>query len=115
MKKYNGSCHCGAVKYEGKLDMNEPVCECNCSHDEIKGMLLSFGSKEDFKILTGEDNLTEYKFNKMAIAHLFCKTCGVQCFSYEEPHRTGIAINVKTLHDINIMTLKKAPYDGENL
>jgi hypothetical protein len=32
---------------------------------------LAFAPRSQFKLLKGEDNLTEYRFNKEAIAHLF--------------------------------------------
>lgn len=82
MKHYTGSCHCGLVQYEVDVDLEKPVIECNCSHCERKGFLLSFTARENFKLLSGEENLTEYKFNKNVISHLFCNTCGVQCFGY---------------------------------
>ncbi|MEK7567994.1 MAG: hypothetical protein AAB513_03695 [Patescibacteria group bacterium] len=63
MKKYTGGCHCGAVPYEVETDL-EKIISCNCSHCEKKGLLLVFVDKDKFKLLKGEDNLTEYKFNK---------------------------------------------------
>lgn len=82
MKHYTGSCHCGMIQYTVDLDLDEAVMECNCSHCQIKGFLLSFTPQENFELISGEENLTEYKFNKNVISHLFCKTCGVQCFGY---------------------------------
>jgi len=84
MKHYTGSCHCGVIQYKVDLDLEKPVMECNCSHCERKGFLLSFTTRENFHLTSGEENLTEYKFNKNVISHLFCKICGVQCFGYGE-------------------------------
>src|SRR4051812_4285533 len=80
MQAYEGGCHCGAVRYKATADIST-VMECNCSHCSKKGFLLAFTPIENFEVLSGEDALTEYKFNKGMIQHLFCNTCGVQAFA----------------------------------
>ncbi len=112
---HNGSCHCGTVTYTVEADI-EKVLECNCSHCMRKGFLLNFVPAEQFTILTGEDNLAEYRFNKKHIAHLFCKTCGVQCFGRgKKPDGTEtIAVNVRTLPDVDLSTLTIEKVDGKS-
>ncbi len=115
MKTHTGSCHCGAVTFTVTADI-EKVIECNCSHCSKKGFLLAFVPAEQFTLLSGEDNLTEYRFNKKHIAHLFCKTCGVQCFG-QAKNKEGIetiAINVRTLPDLDLSTLTITPVDGKS-
>ena len=92
MKTYSGSCHCGAVAFTVTADIENGI-ECNCSYCHIKGLLLSFVPREQVTILQGEDNLTEYRFNKKHIAHVFCKTCGVQPFG-----RAGNADEIGRAH-----------------
>jgi hypothetical protein len=111
--KYLGGCHCGAVRYEVETDL-EKIISCNCSHCEKKGLLLNFVEKEKFKLLSGEDKLTEYQFNKRAIRHLFCKICGVQSFS-EGVTFPKVAINVRCLDGIDLSTLTITPYNGKDL
>ena len=72
-----GGCHCGAVRYTVTTDLAQ-VIECNCSHCAKKGFLLTFVPQDRFTLASGEDSLTEYRFNTHKIAHLFCKVCGVQ-------------------------------------
>lgn len=98
---HKGSCHCGAVAYEVDTALDE-VMECNCSHCYRKGFVLTFVLKSDFRLESGTDDLSEYRFNKHQIAHQFCKTCGVQPFGYgKRPDGTEtVAINVRTLTDL---------------
>ena len=119
MKKYAGGCHCGAVKFEVELDLENPetrVISCNCSHCHIKGFILTFVESEHFRLISGEDNLTEYRFNKNRIAHLFCKTCGVQSFGrgVNREGKPTMAINLRCVKDIDLDKLKITPVNGKD-
>lgn len=115
MQTYHGSCHCGAVKYEVEADLSK-VIECNCSHCARKGFLLTFVPASQFRLLSGEESLTEYRFNKKVIAHLFCKVCGVQGFSrgQDEQGNATLAVNVRALEGVDMSSLKPAFIDGKN-
>jgi hypothetical protein len=112
-KRYSGSCHCGAVKYEVTTDLAS-VMECNCSHCARKGFLLSFVAVEQFRLLQGQDALGEYRFNKHKIEHLFCKTCGVQSFMRgKRPDGADvIGLNVRCLEGVEPASLTIAQVDG---
>lgn len=116
MKKYTGGCHCKAIRFEVEADVSKAL-SCNCSLCFAKGLLLSFVPDSQFKLLSGEDNLTEYRFNKEVIAHLFCKTCGVQSFSRGmAPDGTAtFALNVRCLDGIDMEKLDIEHYDGKSL
>lgn len=111
MSIYQGSCHCGAVAYEVETDLAE-VIECNCSHCHKKGFALNFVDKEKFTLKKGAEHLTEYQFNKKAIRHLFCKTCGVQSFA-EGVAFPKMAINVRCLEDVDLTSLTLKPFNGK--
>ncbi|MBP9812010.1 GFA family protein [Candidatus Gracilibacteria bacterium] len=115
MTHYTGSCHCGAVKYSVELDLTQPVLECNCSHCQRKGFLLSFVPASSFELLSGDETMTEYRFNTHKIRHRFCPKCGVQCFGEgeHEGHATR-AVNVRTIEDIDLSTLTRQPVDGKS-
>ena len=112
---YSGGCHCGAVRFEAVSDL-ETVIECNCSHCKAKGFLLTFVPPENFKLVSGEDDLTDYRFNTHKIGHVFCKTCGVQAFGRGETP-SGVkmtAVNVRCLNDVDIGALTLTPVDGKS-
>ncbi len=115
MTKYIGRCHCGAVTFEVEANL-APVIQCNCSHCAIKSLLLTFVPESQFKLLSGEENLTEYRFNKNVIQHLFCKTCGVQPFGkgQDEKGNKTVAINVRCLEGVDVDKLTLTSFDGKN-
>lgn len=115
-KLYNGGCQCGAVAYEVEVDVDECIT-CNCSRCQPLGAILAFAPRSQFKLLKGEDDLTEYRFNKKAVSHLFCKTCGIQSFSYASmPDGTEIAaINVNTLQGLDPRSLSPKHVDGQSM
>lgn len=78
--------------------------------------MLHFIPRENLTIKNGEENLTEYRFNKKQIAHQFCKTCGVQAFAYGEDgdgNKTA-AINIRCLENINLDSLTVTPFNGKD-
>ena len=115
MKTYTGSCHCKAVTYEVSTDLAN-VISCNCSRCHMLGALLTFVPASDFRLLSGEENLQEYRFNKQVIEHLFCKTCGIQSFS-RGSRPDGIkmvAINLRCVEGVDPGELSATPFDGKN-
>ncbi len=80
----------------------------------MKGLLLNFVDKDKFKLLSGADHLVEYLFNKKAIRHLQCKTCGVESFA-EGVVFPKASINVRCLDNIDLATLTLTPYNGKDI
>lgn len=116
MTTYTGGCHCGQVRYEVQTELGN-IISCNCSHCAIKGLLLTFVPLDAFTLLSGEDSLSDYRFNKKTIEHLFCKTCGVEAFgkgSSPDGARM-VAINVRTIDNVDISALELMPFDGKAL
>lgn len=114
-KTYTGGCHCKKVRFEVELGL-ESVMSCNCSICSKRGWLLAFAPKAAFKLTQGEDELTDYQFNKHLIHHLFCTTCGTASFGNgsDGSGNESIAINVRCLDDVDIDSLTVTKYDGKN-
>lgn len=114
MQTYKGGCHCGKVRYEVEADLSS-VMECNCSHCSSKGMLLSFTPADKFTLLSGDDALSDYRFNKHVINHRFCSTCGVESFADgEKDGQKMVAINARCIDGLDLGALNRVPYDGKS-
>lgn len=113
---YHGSCQCGAVSFAVDVDLDRTVT-CNCSRCQRLGSVLAFTAVEAFKLEKGEDQLTEYLFNKKKIRHQFCKVCGIETFAHATaPDGTPtVAINVNCLDGVDPRALKSHHYNGRDI
>ena len=114
--KYTGGCHCGNVKFEVELTIDS-LMSCNCSICSKKGHLLSFTDEKNFKLVKGNDSLTDYQFGKKSIHHYFCKTCGIAPFGRGlKPDGTQMrAVNARCLDNIDLKKFPIVEYDGKSL
>jgi hypothetical protein len=112
--KHQGSCHCGKVKYEVTLDLEQPVIACNCSMCGRSGTMLSFAPTSQFKLLSGEEDLRDYQFNRKSIHHLFCTNCGIKPFARGKMQDGSpmVAINVRCLQGVDVDKLNINKFDG---
>ena len=115
MKTYTGGCHCKNITYSVDMDTEiVEATECNCSICEPKGSLLVFVPKENFTLQNPNDALTEYQFNKKAIRHYFCKTCGVATHGEGVEH-PSVALNVRTVDGVELQGIKRNHYNGKDV
>ena len=114
--KYKGSCHCGKVMFEVEGDLNGATA-CNCSICSRKGSLLWFVPRERLHLLTAEDAIGSYTFNKHVIKHRFCPTCGIHPYGEgTDPKGNRIAaINIRCLEGIDLESVPVQHFDGRSL
>jgi hypothetical protein len=116
--KYEGGCHCGAVRYEVDLESPKKAFACNCSICSRAGWLLAFAPMESFRLLAGEDVLRDYQFNQKKAHHLFCSTCGIRSFSRGPGGPEGkmmVAVNLRCLSGFDATGLPVETFDGAKL
>lgn len=113
--KYSGSCQCGAVAFTVEADIAGAL-SCNCSRCGRLGWLLAFVPAGAFTLTSGADNLTEYRFNKKQIAHLFCKTCGIESFGrgVGPDGSETVALNLRCLEGLDAEALPVQKYNGKD-
>ncbi len=117
MKTYTGGCHCHKVRYEVDIENLTEAMSCNCSICAKRGWLLTFVPKSAFRLVSGQDEVTTYHFNKNLIDHIFCKTCGTASYGMgKDGNGTEmVAINVRCLDDVDLDSLTINAYDGKNI
>lgn len=112
---YQGSCHCGKVAFEVEGELTG-VMECNCSICTRKGALMWFVPREKLGLLTPEDAMATYTFNKHVIEHRFCKTCGIHAYGEgvdPKGHRMA-AVNVRCLEGVDLAAIPVQHFDGRS-
>lgn len=117
MRTYHGSCHCGAVRFEADVEgAIDRVTRCNCSICRKKGALLLRVAPERFRLLSGEDQLTLYQFNKKIAQHQFCANCGIHPFSRPRAAPELYTININCLDDFDLDAEDPQinDFDGQN-
>lgn len=113
-KLYQGSCHCGAVKFSVKSALTA-TARCNCSLCRRKGAVMTVAAPEDFQLLCGEDSLSVYQWNTRTAKHYFCRVCGIYTFHRPRTNPDVYRVNVGCLEGVDPLALKPELNDGASL
>ena len=112
MTTHTGGCHCGRVRFEVNAPADIEADRCNCSICRKSGYLHLLVPASDFRLLSGDEELTTYTFNTGIAKHRFCRHCGVKSFYVPRSHPDGISVNVNCLDDDTITSITETPFDG---
>lgn len=111
--RYQGGCHCGAVRFAVEAPAPIEVERCNCSICAMSGYLHLIVPRNQFSITKGEDSLTTYTFNSGIAKHYFCSTCGIKPFYVPRSNPDGMDVNVNCLDDPPA-DMVVVEFDGQN-
>lgn len=116
MPIYTASCHCGTIslQVEGTIDS---ALSCNCSICSRKGSLLWFVPRDRLRLKNSEGAASSYTFNKHAIKHRFCPTCGIHPYGEgTDPKGNAMAaINLRCIEDIDVSDIPVHEFDGKSM
>ena len=108
---HRGGCHCGAVAFEVDAPARVTVSECDCSICRMTGFLHLIVPRARFRLLRGEDSLSEYRFNTGSARHLFCRRCGVKSFYVPRSNPDGYSVNLRCLERATLEQVDIEPFD----
>ncbi|MBM3563151.1 MAG: GFA family protein [Alphaproteobacteria bacterium] len=124
-RTYNGSCHCGKVRFEVTADIDH-VRVCDCSICRKRGALNFRVEEADLSLTTPLEELSSYQWGTRTAKDYFCPTCGI--LPFRRPRHTtaaelgggtkpftGWAINIRCLDDVDIFSLPQKIIHGSKL
>lgn len=114
MRKAQGGCHCGRVRFRVQFPNPPELLDCNCSICAKTGFLHLIVSADDFTLEQGGDDLAEYRWGSGTARHLFCRHCGIKSFYVPRSHPDGFSVNWRALDGVEDVVPGIRFYDGRN-
>ena len=114
---YQGSCHCGAVKFSYTGEEITKGLRCNCTICSRKGAMMSSEviSPEALDIQAEEGALGLYQFGEKTAKHFFCKNCGIYTFHQTVRKPGHYRVNLGCIDGVDVFALDADVFDGKHL
>jgi hypothetical protein len=117
-KTFHGSCDCGKVRFEVKLDLNAGTFKCNCTSCTKWRFWPAIATPVDLTMISGEKDLTEFG-EPQGNRNYFCKHCGIKPFGRGRTPdgQEIVGVSLASLDDLDPREWALAPVkyiDGRN-
>jgi hypothetical protein len=111
-----GRCHCGAVRFQVKLtDGFNTRRRCTCSFCRMRGAIAVSADLGGITFISGEENLSSYRFNTGSAQHFFCSKCGIYTHHQRRSNPQQFGVNVACLEGVSPFDFAEVPVlDGVN-
>ena len=111
---YNGSCHCGGVRFTVVHEPDE-MTTCDCSLCAKRTTLMVKVPEAALRVIEGEDLLALYEWNTHRAKHHFCSRCGSYVFHRKRAAPDHFGVNVFCLDDFDHSALPIRATEGANM
>lgn len=114
---YQGTCHCGAVRFQVEADLSRGAARCNCSICTRVAQLGVIVKPEAFRLLAGEEALSSYEWGAKISRRYFCRHCGIHCFGRGSLPELGGAFVSANLNCVDALDPGQMPavyWDGRH-
>ena len=115
MRPYDGSCHCGAIKFSFQAEPITKGIRCNCSFCSRRGTLMHPVPEGSFKVEAQEGALSTYQFVTKQAQHYFCKHCGISTYSEATRWPGQYIVNLGCVEGVDTFALETTVFDGKHL
>ena len=113
-KTYNGSCHCGKVRFEVEMNLDH-VRVCDCTVCKKRGALNHRVEDKDIQIFTPLDELIQYKWHTMTATDYICPVCGILPFRHPRDKPELWTVNVRCLDGVDLDSIPVKQVYGSTL
>lgn len=114
LKWRTGGCHCGAVRFEVALPGEVEASTCTCSICRMTGFVHVIVPESRFRLVSGADRLSSYRFETEVAEHLFCNVCGIKGFYRPRSNPDGWSVNARCLDESDMVKLELSVFDGRH-
>ncbi|MCP4127282.1 MAG: GFA family protein [Gammaproteobacteria bacterium] len=117
MQQYNGSCHCGSVRFSYSGEVITRGLHCNCSLCSRKGAMMSAEMIPEANLTVEADAaiLGLYQFGAETAKHYFCRNCGIYTH-HETARKAGhYRVNLGCVEGVDGFSLEADLFDGAHL
>jgi len=110
---YNGSCHCGKVRFEVDVDLDH-VRVCDCSICRRRCALIHRIDEKYFRLLTPIEELL-YQWHTKTAKDYFCPICGILPFRRPRTAPELWGINVRCFEGVDLTSIPIKYVHGSRL
>ena len=116
-KHYDGSCHCGAIRFSYEGEEITGGLRCTCSICSRKGAMMSPEAipLDALKIEANDEDLGLYQFDSRVAKHHFCRRCGIYTHNETARKPGHYRVNLGCIEDLDTSDFEVAVFDGKNL